>query len=311
MHIQSKIKPDEFPLEVTPENVLTFEKFVKVECFISKNRITYILHISTVYPQSFAYFHLYPAPVPREGLFKVVIPRHKFLLNSRSHYAYYNEECQEIALELYLCHKESLTETHDNAPCEVKLLNANKTPNTCDQVQIEIEETIVDQLESTNKWILVLPQREVVRMSCPGRQNEARNLEGTFLCQLPWECQLTVSGKTVRNIHEIIKTQSQPVLFPDISLNHVTQRKLNPSIHLPEVKLDDLHELKNEVFQEETQATSVVSVWPSLWTLIIYALLIGCCLAAILKKIGLSKAKNQATHSATNLEEGIQLPRLP
>ncbi|XP_066261160.1 uncharacterized protein, partial [Euwallacea similis] len=125
----------------------------------------------------------------------VVVPQNKFLLISQLHYAYYEKRCQHIIPELYLCAKESPIEIQDNAPCEVKLLSTNTAPTTCKQTHAEIANVVIDRLGSTNKWILVCPKKKSVQMLCPGRQSETRNLVGTFLCQIPLGCQVTVGEK--------------------------------------------------------------------------------------------------------------------
>lgn len=215
LKIQKKVGLQQMPLKVTLENILIFEKFIKLECFILNNKITYLLHFPITYPELFNYLHLYSIPVLRKGQFKVIVPRNKFLLKNKLHYAYRGQECQEVNKQSFICDNMDLQEINENSPCTVKLLDASKATSTCQQIETKVTQPIIKQLETADQWIFILPKEEVVKLKCR-HQEESQKLFGTYLMQIPNNCIVTVNHQPIINNQEEVSSCSLPILFPDI-----------------------------------------------------------------------------------------------
>lgn len=229
------------------------------------------------------------------------------------YYTYKEEECQRVSSDLHLCPQEDLREIHDEAPCEVKLLISNRIIPTCKQVEAKVTEVMLNQLGDTNKWILVCPKEETMRMCCQEGQNEAKTIKGTFLCEIPKGCRISIGDKFVNNKLNIVKSDMQPILFPDLNKDYKIKHSLNLSLHLPELKLDDFHKLKGEILQDSVSPnlmTDEISISPSVWTLLVYVILIGLCLGVIWKRILQPKIRKRKPIEANEaLQEPIQFPR--
>lgn len=283
--LQKRTGFSQMPLPVTLENTLLYEKLINIESFVLNNKITYLLHIPIMHPNPFDYFHMYSVPIYYQSLFKVVLPRNKYLLKNQLHYAYYNQECQEILPESYICEKENLNEIEENSPCEVKLLNSDKDTSSCKQTEVKITQPIINRLDKTNQWILVLPAKEAIKFKCFG-QTEVQNARGTYLCHIPIGCQIITNSESIINDQKLIKANNQPILFPDFADTPTLLPVLNLSLHLHDLKLDGLHRLKNEVIQNQPHLVfSEISKTPSLWTVLLYILIAIFCLFLAYKKM--------------------------
>lgn len=304
-NLQKLLGYKQMPVPITLENTLLYEKIINLESFVLNNKITYLLHIPIMHPQTFNYFHIYSVPIYSQSLFKVVLPRNKFLLKNQLHYAYYNQECQEIIPESYICEKETLNEIQEDSPCEVKLIHSDKDTSSCKQTEVKMTQSIIDRLDKTDQWILILPVKEAVKLKCFG-QSEARNIIGTYLCQIPIGCQITTNLKTIINDQKPINTHNEPILFPDLATTDPVLPVLNLSQHIHDLKLDSLHRLRNEVIQNQPQLVfSQIRKMPSLFTILLYILITICCLFVAYKKM---KSRNQRKCPKEEKIE-IQLPR--
>ncbi|XP_066260985.1 uncharacterized protein [Euwallacea similis] len=71
-----------------------------------------------------------------------------------------------------------------------------------------------------------------------------------------------------------------PIFFPDLATDYTMLLILNFSLYLPQLKLVELHKLKQEVVQMQEQlliSLGDISIAPNIWTLFIYILKIGGC----------------------------------
>lgn len=308
--IQNQIGQQIMPLEVNFQNTLLFEKLINIECFIFNNKITYLLHIPITYANSFNYYHIYSIPIWYQSLFKVVLPRNKYLLKNQLHFSYRGQPCQEILPKKYICDKEEPKKIQPDSPCVVKLLDSTNDTSTCQQTEVQITHPIINQLDNPNQWIIILPLEETIKLNCLNQQ-ESRKAFGTYLLEIPLGCQVTTKEESIINNQKLIKTSYQPILFPDFNRVPTMLPTLNLSIQLQEVKLDGLHELKNQIMENQPHTVfRNISNPPSIWTVIIYLLLIGCCIVLIYKKVFSRRCppKNHEKEDGQEMEQ-IQLPR--
>lgn len=308
--IQNQVGLKQMPLEASLENTLILEKIIKLECFVLNNKITHLLQIPITYPGEFDYFHLFSIPIFGKSLFKVIIPKDKFLLKNQLHFSYRNLKCQEVKTQFYVCDETDLQEISDNSPCTVKLLESKKNVDTCMQIETKISKPIIRQFDKTNQWALILPKKEIVRLQCRN-QDERRHLLGTYLIQIPDSCNIVVNQETIIYNQKPISTQSQPILFPDFDSDVSLLPTLNLSVHLDQVKLDELYKLKNEIQENEPQLFfDYVHTTPSIWTICTYII----CVFAISfycfrKRLLLSQRKGPAKQTETIELQDVQLPR--
>lgn len=88
LNLQKTIKTKQLPFEISLENTLIYQTFIKVECFILNNKITYLLKIPIMYAYTFNYYHLYAIPIFNKGQFKSIVPRNKFVIENKFYYTF-------------------------------------------------------------------------------------------------------------------------------------------------------------------------------------------------------------------------------
>lgn len=310
LNVQKIIGSNQMPLEVTLENILFYEKLIKVDCFAFKNKVTYLLRIPITYPTYFKFLHLYSIPVLRMSQFKVIIPRNNFLLINELHYAFRNRRCTEVKAQFHVCDQMDLKEISDSSPCTVKLLQNAKDTSTCHQIEMKITRSTIKQLDVSDQWVLILPKEEVVKFKC-NSQEESQRLVGTYLLKVPHNCKVMSSQESIINNRVSVSNFSEPILFPDIDNEIRLLPTLNLSMRLQDIKLDGLHELQN-LIEENQPPKSFISTSgsPSIWTITLYAAIIIAAAWYAYKKKCFFKPKGDIPEKPREIElKDVQLPR--
>lgn len=306
--IEKSISPYQLPLPINLENVLLFENIIDIDCFILNNKITYLLRVPIVNLRDFEYYHLYSIPVKHQSLFKVVIPRNKFLIKNQFHYTYRETPCKKILVDSFLCDKEELKEIDTKSPCEVNLLHFTKSIPTCRQIGVTITQPVANQLDTSNQWIFVLPQGKLVELKCH-HQEERQKLTGTYIVTVPIGCRANIGELSIKNTQKIVESSNKPMIFPDIEEIPPYIPVLNLSFHLQEIKLDELHKLKHKIEDNNPRLfLEVIPKVPSLWTIFIYVLIITGCVYLIYKYIKLKGCFQKKTENTEDGSPRIELP---
>lgn len=306
--LEENLGTNKLPISVTSENALMFEKLIDIECFILNNKIVYVMHIPVVHAQVFDYFHLYAVPIHEKDQFKVVIPQQKYLAITQEYYTYYASNCKIIKLGLYMCSNKELIDISSDTSCEVGLLSNQMTKATCRQTRVIIKDTVKNRLETLNQWILVIPRIRPVIMQCPGEGSETQNIEGTYLLKLPAGCQVTIDKQQIYMEVNNGEGKAQPIWFPRLSEEVGPIPTLNLSRQLSNLSLDEFHTWEREIkptLEQFLELGEVISITPSLWTVLMYLIAIGGCSLTIWKIWILPKCQRKTSTQG----EPIQLPQ--
>lgn len=311
--IQKVVTANRMPLEVTLENTLLYEKFIKVESFIYKNKVNFVFKIPITHPNEFNYYRLYSTPVYHQSYFKVIIPENKFLLKNKLHFSYQSTECTKLKNQYYLCDKMELQDDRQNASCTIQLLEDNGFSPACHQIAIHIASPIVNQLDDLSQWIIVLPKEELVQLKCTN-QNERLRLLGTYIMNIPVHCEVQFNNILINN-RQPAENSNQLILFPDLTDNLPFLPTLSLSTQpLEEIKLDDLQKLKSQILETHPSLSfSDISKTPSFWTIAIYGLLILLVIYIVIRKLNLlscsKKTMMEENPKEMELPRDVQLPR--
>ena len=308
--LQSYLNKDQFPVEVTLENMHLFLKLIKINSFILNNKITYILHVPITYFENFKYYHLFSIPIFFESQFKAIIPRNKFLAKNELHYAFLSNPCDEILPQRFICPKEDIKEVKEDNPCEIQLLDVKNT-SACQKTQIKISRSLIRRLGDSNQWIALLPKQEILKLKCAKQEEIRKPIAGTYLIDLPIGCQISISQETIINEKQSTKL-NQPVLFPDLDMKLVQETPRNITLHLDEIDLDDLKSIRTHIIENQpTLSYEAISNAPSFWTLAIYGLLVlgisYFCYKKIYPKL-VNRRKEESKKENIDFTE-VQLPR--
>lgn len=282
LNLQKSIKTKQLPFDVSLENTLIYQNFIKVDCFILNNKITYLLKIPIMYAYNFNYYHLYAIPIFYKGQFKTIMPRNKFLIENKLYYTFQRNPCKEAIPQLYICGNLDLQEVKEDNPCEIQLLHLKNT-STCRQVQVKITKTLIKQTDKSNQYIGLFPNKERILLSC-NQQEEVLMVSGTYLMEIPTGCKMVAEQETITNQAEQI-VNNQPILFPNIDFESDAP-KLNTTIQIEDLNLDELHDIKTQIIENHPHLiANQLSYQPSLWTILIYGVLLIGLGYALYKKL--------------------------
>lgn len=302
-------KQNNLPFPVTSENIPFFEKLIQIDCYVLNNKITYILHIPIMDPESFDYYHLHSIPFLSQNQFGTIIPKNKFLLKNNLHYIFQNEPCLETRANSFICPKNNNKNSiKEDAPCEVQILQGKGT-NKCKQVGLTLSKPVIEHLENTNEWIIVLPEKQTVVLKC--KNEEFRKLSGIFLIKLPKNCTIQIEELIIIN-DQTSSNNYQPIIFPDFKIDSPVNFNKIANFELEELNLQDLQEIKTRLIQNyPILENDKITSFPSAWTILIYILLVITIIYWIYQKFFIRwyrSRKPAPTLEEIQLQE-VQLPR--
>lgn len=270
VNMKNQLRPEQLTFPVTLENIQIFEKIIKVDCYLFNNKITYILHVPIMKPETFQLFHLYSIPFLVDNQFRTIIPKNKYLLKNDLHYTFKDDPCQETISGNFLCTQSIVKNIKEDTPCEIQILQSVKMTN-CSQIGLSVLQPIIEQLAESNEWVIVLPEKSTASLKC-SEQDEFQKLFGSYLLQLPQNCTISFGNRKIINKQEF-KTVHQPVLLPDLDVDVPNPVGKSITIDLEEVDLDDLQKLKTSLVRSSFIEDQSISMSPSLWTIIIYGMI--------------------------------------
>lgn len=307
--IQKLVSAKSMPLDVTLTNTLLYEKLIKVESFILNNKITFLIRIPITHQSYFDYYHLYSIPIYKQEQFKAIVPKNKFLIKNKLHFAYRSTECQEIQENRYICDKMDLAEITTESPCAVQLLEASNRLQSCQQIKVQISKLISNQLDLSSKWIIIIPREEIIKLECFS-QEEHIKLFGTYIAEIPKNCKLVSTNNQemiVNNLHTE-PTENQPILFPDLNQEPKLLPTLNLSVHLEDLKLDELQRIRSHILENQLDLTpfSEIKPFPSIWTIIIYLIIITVIGYLLYRKLVQRRCPTKKNRPSTNQDDQIE-----
>lgn len=312
LKLQETLKPGQLPLEVTLENTLLIENIIEIDCYIFNNKITYLLHLPIMYSETFNYYHLYSIPVYSQSQFKAIIPNDKYLIKNELYYAYQSDICRKIIPRYYICKKLNLQNIKTESPCEIQLLDVKNT-SSCQKINIQVSKPILKQLEDTTQWIGIFPAKEIINLKCQ-QQEEILKLIGSYLINIPVGCHITTSQRKVISNDEQTINANQAIFFPELDQERKETPKPNWSIHLENTKLDELHDIKRQILENQPQLsfTDGISHFPSSWTIVLYIFIILTVCYFCYKKCTIPnrclKGRKENQNTVVELPN-VQLPR--
>lgn len=251
--LEKRVGTEQMPIKPELDNIHLYEDIIDIECFIHNNKITYLLHIPITRKEQFELYHLYSTPILKESRFKTILPRNKFLIKSKLHFAYQTQGCQKISSQQYFCNSKDLTEIDEkNCPCAVCLLSQIRECSGCQPIEIQIEEPIVNQLSNSHQWLIVSPKKQKVKLQCP-TQIEALNLFGTYIVDIPRGCEFSINDQFIVT-DEKTSNASMSILFPDFGELPNLMPSLKLDFKMNDLKLDGLQELRTQILSAKHSA---------------------------------------------------------
>jgi Baculovirus F protein len=309
--LQQNLGKEKLPIEVKLNNTLLFEKIIKIHSYLSGDKITYILEIPITNPTSFKLYNLHPIPVFSNGHFKTILPKSKYLLRNELYFSFVDDDCVEMTPHKYICFQTDLQKIKEADACEIQLFNARNISN-CRHIDVSIRQPILQRLDDTNQWIIVLPTQVTITLEC-FQQREILRLTGTYLLDVPFNCKVITPTESIQNENHRVISSSQSIIFPEIDTEQKsTISKPNFSLDLEKFDINKLEELRTRILQNDPilDRDTPLSFSPSIWTILIYGIL--SLIAASVLYTRLSKRRRDATSpTAHNQQIDLQTVQIP
>lgn len=134
---------------------------------------------------------------------------------------------------------------------------------------------------------------------------------GAYLFSVPPNCTLSTQSETIVNENQA-NIQQRTILFPNLGQPVNQSSKIDLTVQLEDIKLDELQKLKIQIMENQPSITyNKIHHFPSIWTIIIYvllALIIGYFCFKKLQDTGCLKRTPQQEERRI---EDVQLHRFP
>ncbi|XP_066157763.1 uncharacterized protein [Euwallacea fornicatus] len=136
-------------------------------------------------------------------------------------------------------------------PCETQLLNSLQASANCQQIDVTITRAIANRIDSSDRWVLIIPTEKTIKLKCNG-QEEYKRISESFLLTVPEECRAEGEDIVINNDRSTTTT-NEPITFPRLDDQPPNLPHLDLNFHLQEVKLDELYRLKSEIQEDNPE----------------------------------------------------------
>ena len=192
------ITSDNLPLALNLENIHLIEKILRVTSYIYDGRITFIISIPVTFATEFILYRIIPIPklsTVNPSKFSIILPRFKTILYSKIYFAYDPKNCLKIK-DVYYCRDAAIRQQPEaETTCEMSILT-KKPDQTCQMVPVHIQDSLLYEIDDTNKWIATFPIRTRIRAMCGSRQQQLV-LQGTYSFDIPLDCEVRTPRATL------------------------------------------------------------------------------------------------------------------
>lgn len=196
------------------------------------------------------------------------------------YYVYMSDSCVRLHPQFYICDQMILQESRTENLCEIQILGMKNT-STCQQVAIHVTKPMFKLLDESNQWIGLLPSKE----------------KSNYIAKSKW---------TLRSLPE---PSCSKFLWANNKSAKLTTSNLSLPLRLDEKQLDELQEIRTEIFHNQPHLSyeSIAHV-PSVWTVIIYGVILLAILCYIYTTLMLKRTKTPPINLGKELTE-VQAPR--
>ncbi|CAG9772265.1 unnamed protein product [Ceutorhynchus assimilis] len=259
-NVESHLNPDRLPISPVPENILIFETFLQIKCFLKDFNVIFILELPLVEAGVYQYFNLHPLPIPtnHNQTFFVNIPHKPYLALSDVKYSYMDQRCEEISPDEYLCQKARTTFIENYLPCEVQLIKYSTNITSCHPFEVQLHAPQITKIID-GKWLVTVPIPLKSSTNCQNLK-ETVPIFGSYLLEVPVDCKAKIQSTTLESFKPsrlsfkevnlpildlslINHNQSMPYDLPSLDLNIInvkTSKDIKEKLHEQKKKLEEI-----------------------------------------------------------------------
>ncbi|XP_030022036.2 uncharacterized protein LOC115441396 [Manduca sexta] len=213
-----------------------WERIITVKTYSTNNSLNLILEIPLVATQTYNLLHLYSIPNDNNV---ILIPKNPTLILGNDNFAYPNEPCNSITLDI-ICKYLQWQDLRQSNDCIAQLLQ-HQEPHNCTHAMAAFEDNIIQQIKD-NYWIIILKQEEVIKTTCGNDIQYQRN-KGVFLLTIDSNCKVQIRNRILMTHQKFVKIKET------IPLPHTQQitRTIPVKIDTKNLDLDNLKEALKQI----------------------------------------------------------------
>lgn len=249
-------------LDFNGRNLFEIQSYIKVKCYVSVSEIVYFLDIPIVESTDYVMYHLEPLPTLANQEYVTIIPELKYFLKSESKIVPLTQRCPIGHIQLCPNYLVSLT----TPKCEINFL-ASESTSDCKFIKLITNENFIKPMLEINRYLLFFPKGDSISIS-QAQSTETKTLFGTYLAH-PGKQLIQYKNKTLFAPHN--EFAGKPLIIGDFNLKLRPDQEPHRELMLKELDLEsislpDVRHIQTFEFASLAQ--------PSVWTIIIYLLLI-------------------------------------
>ncbi|CAF4918472.1 unnamed protein product [Pieris macdunnoughi] len=222
-----------------------------------------------------------PIPITKSSKTYTIIPKYPYLLVNGLKYRNVLSPCESIEDNKYLCSEENMA-TDNEETCIEELMLIKNNYSLCHQHQIRIEKLKIQKIMN-NSWLIFTADKIILSEHC---RNDVRrfSLLGTYVVTPSQGCNMQI-GRTIfgqsSNVSDV-NIQMPLVVIPELQEDLATADK---KLDLTNVDFSDVKEMLNNVRNSNSEIVveSVVTHNISVWTLVLYFIVVIIVIVIILK----------------------------
>lgn len=274
------------PINPTTANIMILESLIDIKAYQQHSTITFLLEVPLVSKETYDLYHLYSLPIPINNAMKFIIPTAHYVLYNEQYYGNLNDNCKEILPAKFLCSNIELLPISPESPCEIQIIMLTNQYQNCKQISMNLKDVKTQKIENNN-WIVVSPHQNRLTSYCNDNQY-IKLIEGTNIIHIPLGCSISINGKIIKNAQLVRSSQNKPLQFEyniEISKNSSRNITIN-SLSLERINLGNTNRILedfNTLEEELESVTPLITSNPSIWTIILYVILIIMLLYIIIR----------------------------
>lgn len=277
--INNYLKFEKLPFEPHPDNVLKLLSTLELKSYIKNKELIFIIEIPLVEKENYNLFQLFPLPTKNKDHFKIIIPNFDYLIINNNNFGYSNQPCKQIIQNEYLCSHIHSENFYKDTPCEVQLLQYKHNISNCNPIYVKLDNIQLQNIDK-NKWILITNKDTVGIETCNRIENKIV-LDGTYLIELSFPCNLNINDIYIRTHRNIIKNAFMNIPLPNVNLSYsqsILYEKVK-LLNLKNINFNKFDELLKDINSQKSENAKILNnpIYynkTSFWTVLLYIIIL-------------------------------------
>lgn len=283
----SKFYKDKFP-EFKNQNLWEIQSYLRVRCYVGVEEIIYFVDIPIMDPIQYIQYHLEPLPTKTNDEYVTIIPETKYFLGSHEQVIPLTQKCPRSG-HAFLCPNYLLSPSKPE--CEIKFLS-NSDTSKCKFIKLATETNQVKLLLEINRYLLFFPKGDVISI-VQDDGTDTRTLFGIYLAS-PGNHNLKYRNQTL--FAPTSELAGKPLVIGDVTIKLSENQQPDRVLNLKELNLDTLN---LQDLRPITNSKLIDYVRPSVWTVILYVLIISLFLYTAYQYFRVIKSNNPNVSNQT------------